>query len=29
MEDNYKLKGLTKLFTKLVIPTVNKVSDGL
>jgi len=27
MEDNYKLKGLTKLFTKLVIPTVNKVSD--
>jgi hypothetical protein len=27
MEENYKLKGLTKLFTKLVIPTVNKVSD--
>ncbi len=25
--ENYKLKGLTKLFTKLVIPTVNKVSD--
>jgi len=27
MEENYKLKGLTKLFDKLVIPTVNKVSD--
>ena len=27
MEENYKLKALTKLFTKLVIPTVNKISD--
>jgi len=27
MEENYKLKALTKLFTKLVIPIVNEVSD--
>ena len=27
MEENYKLKALTKLFTKLVIPIVNKLTD--
>jgi hypothetical protein len=27
MEENYKINALNKLFTKLVIPTVNKVSD--
>lgn len=27
MEENYKLKALTKLLTKLVIPTVNKLTD--
>ena len=27
MEENYKLKALTKLSTKLVIPIVNKLTD--
>jgi hypothetical protein len=27
MEENYKINALNKLFDKLVIPTVNKVSD--